>query len=139
MAGSYCLDELTTLPGTNMRAHDTLLRTAALALAMAASACTHAAPAGLNPNAMRELIAPAVGQTRAAVAELNGAPDRVEQTDGGEMWVYARTRPAVPELRSRSAIVWFRDGVVIRVAESGGFSAPQPTLPTPPPADEDAS
>jgi hypothetical protein len=111
-----------------------LLRIAAVALAIAGGACRTAAPADLNPNAMRELFVPAVGQTEAAVVKLNGAPDHREQVDGLEMWVYARTLPAVPELRSRSAIVWFRDGVVVKVGTSGGFSAPNPTFPAPQPA-----
>lgn len=106
---------------------------AAAVLMATSSACRHAEPIHLDPNAMRELFVPALGQTQAAVVELNGDPDHREQTGGLEMWVYARTLPAVPELRSRSALVWFRDGVVVRIGESGGFSAPQPTLPAPRP------
>lgn len=110
-----------------------LLRLAAIALSIASGACRPAEPIGLNPNAMRELFVPAVGQTEAAVVEMNGAPDHREQVDGLEMWVYARTLPAVPELRSRAALVWFRDGVVVKVGTSGGFSAPSPTFPAPQP------
>jgi hypothetical protein len=116
-----------------MRLRTNSIGIAAVALMLASSACRHAEPIHLNPNAMRELFVPVIGQTQAAVAELNGAPDHIEQTDTLEMWVYARTLPAVPELRSRSAIVWFRAGVVVRVSESGGFSAPQPTFPAPQP------
>jgi hypothetical protein len=116
-----------------MRLRTNWIGMAAVAVMLASSACQRAEPIHLNPNAMRELFVPVVGQTQAAVAELNGAPDHIKQTDSLEVWVYARTLPAVPELRSRSAIVWFRDGVVVRVGTSGGFSAPQPTFPAPQP------
>jgi hypothetical protein len=112
-----------------MRSRTILLRIAAVAVAIASSACHHAERLDLDPDAMRELVVPAIGQTEAAVVALNGGPDHREKADDGEMWVYARTLPAVGDLRSRSAIVWFRDGVVVRVGVSGGFSAPNPTFP----------
>lgn len=106
---------------------------AAVALMAGSGACSHAGPEGLSPSLMRELHPPEIGQTRAEVVALNGEPDRVEQADGLEIWVYARTLPATADLRSRSAILWFRDGAVVRVGTSGGFSAPNPTFPAPQP------
>jgi hypothetical protein len=106
-----------------------LLRCAAAALVLASAACHTAAPIGLSPNAMRELVLPTAGDSEAQVIALNGAPDRREPVDSLEMWIYARTRPAVPGLRSRTAMIWFRDGVVIRAEVMGGFPAPNPTVP----------
>jgi hypothetical protein len=119
--------------GIPLRPRRLLLLGMTVALAAATGACRYETPIGLNPNAMRELSIPAVGQTQAAVVELNGGPDHREKTDSLEMWVYARTLPPVDGLQSKSAIIWFRDGVVVRVGASGGFSAPNPTFPPPQP------
>lgn len=118
-----------------MRPRSKLLRLAAAVLTVLGGACYSPAPIQLAPNAMRELVLPAAGQTEAAVVALNGDPDHREQVGGLEMWVYARTLPPVADLRSRSALVWFRDGIVVRAGLSGGFSAPNPTFPTPQPQD----
>ena len=117
-----------------MPLHTRLTRLAVLALLPASAACRWERPVQLAPNAMRGLIVPEVGQTQAAVVQANGEPDHREQVGGLEMWVYARTLPPVADLRSRSAIVWFRDGEVVKAGISGGFSAPNPTFPAPQPA-----
>jgi hypothetical protein len=112
-----------------MKSFIPLLRCAAATLVLASAACHTTQPIGLSPNAMRELVLPTAGDTEAQVIALNGAPDRREPVDSLEMWIYARTRPAVPGLGSRTAMIWFRDGIVIRTEAMGGFSAPNPTLP----------
>jgi hypothetical protein len=112
-----------------MKSFIPLLRGAAAALVLANAACHTAEPIALSPNAMRELVLPTAGDSEARVIALNGAPDRREPVDGLEMWIYARTRPAVPGLGSRTAMIWFRDGVVVRAEAMGGFSAPYPTVP----------
>lgn len=116
-----------------MRPRSALLRLAAPILTVGMGACHSPAPIQLAPNAMRELVLPTVGQTEAAVVALNGDPDHRQQVDSLEMWVYSRTLPPVGDLRSRSALVWFRDGIVVRAGLSGGFSAPNPTFPAPQP------
>lgn len=105
------------------------IRPLAILMVLATAGCHAPPPVPLAPNAMRALVVPAIGQTRATVARLNGEPDHREEVRGLEMWIYARTLPAVADLRSRAAIVWFRDGVVVDVGVSGGFPAPNPTLP----------
>jgi len=116
-----------------------LLRCSAAALVLAGAACHTAEPIHLSPNAMRELVLPSAGDSEAEVIALNGAPDRREPVDSLEMWIYARTRPAVPGLGSRTAMIWFRDGVVVRAEAMGGFSAPNPTVPLTGPPAADAS
>lgn len=106
-----------------------LLRRSAATLVLACAACHTAEPINLSPNAMRELVLPTAGDSEAQVIALNGAPDHREPVDSLEMWIYARTRPAVPGLGSRTAMIWFRDGIVIRAEAMGGFSAPNPTFP----------
>jgi hypothetical protein len=117
-----------------MKSFVPLLRCSAATLVLASAACHTAEPINLSPNAMRELVLPTAGDSEADVIALNGAPDRREPVDSLEMWIYARTRPAVPGLGSRTAMIWFRDGIVVRAEAMGGFSAPQPTVPLAPPA-----
>jgi hypothetical protein len=113
-----------------------LLRCSAAALVLASAACRTTEPIHLSPNAMRELVLPTAGDTEADVIALNGAPDRREPVDSLELWVYARTRPPVAGLGSRTAMIWFRNGVVVRAEAMGGFSAPYPMVApaAPPPA-----
>lgn len=103
----------------------------AAALVLAAGACHRAEPGGLSPNTLRELAVPAAGLTEAEVIALNGAPDRREPTDAGEVWVYARLHPRGTGIESKTATVWFRDGVVVDAAVTTGFSTSVPTLPSP--------
>jgi hypothetical protein len=112
-----------------MKSFISLLRCSAAILVLASAACHTAAPIDLSPNAMRELVLPIAGDSEAEVIALNGAPDHREPVDSLEMWIYARTRPPVPGLGSRTAMIWFRDGIVVRAEAMGGFSAPNPTLP----------
>lgn len=101
----------------------------AAALVLAAGACHRAEAGGLSPNTLRDLTVPAAGLTEAEVIALNGAPDRRERADGGEVWVYARMHPRGTGIESKTATVWFRDGVVVDAAVMTGFSTPTPTVP----------
>jgi hypothetical protein len=106
------------------------LRCAAAALLIGASACVQHRQAELSPDLMRVIAVPAVGETAAAVAAANGAPDAREQArDGRELWVYARLVPGAAPYTSRTASIWFRDGVVVDVRTRDSFSPPVPTVP----------
>ena len=106
------------------------LRCGAAALLIAASACAHQSPAGHSPILMRDVAVPALGETVAMVAAANGEPDAREQTaDGRELWVYARLVPGAPPYTSRTATVWFRDGVVVGARTGDSMSPPVPTVP----------
>lgn len=103
-----------------------LLATAVLAL----GGCHRAeAPGRPEPLALGEVVVPVAGQSQAQVVALNGQPERREIVDGREMWVYSRLVPDGVALRSRTAQVWFRDGVVVQVGESSSLWTPNPTFP----------
>ncbi|HEX6039416.1 MAG TPA: hypothetical protein VFZ20_15295 [Longimicrobium sp.] len=108
------------------------IKVLAAALLLAGGACAHEPPIALSPNLMRDIAVPALGETAAAVATANGEPDAREPTaDGRELWVYARLVPGAPPFRSRTASIWFRDGVVTDVRTTEGGTGPVPTFPLP--------
>jgi hypothetical protein len=49
--------------------------------------------------------------------------------DGGEVWIYSRLIPEGRVLRSRTAHVRFRDGIVVQVGASASAWTPNPTFP----------
>lgn len=107
-----------------------LLRVVAAGMMIASSACTGSRGMDLTPNTLRALTIPAVGETAAAVVAMNGEPQRRERADGTEVWVYNRVQPEGTGLRSRSALVRLRDGVVVDARETvGGLWTPAPTVP----------
>lgn len=107
-----------------------LLRLAAAVMLTASGACTWSSDVALAPNTTRALTIPAIGATADAVVAMNGEPERRERADGADVWVYNRLQPEGTGLRSRSALIRFRDGVVVGVEETlGGLFTPAPTVP----------
>jgi hypothetical protein len=111
-----------------MKSSSALLLFGAAVLAL--GACHRAeTPHGPEPLVVGEVVIPAAGQSQAEVVAMNGQPERRETVDGGEVWVYSRLIPDGLVLRSRTAQVRFRDGIVVGVGESTSTWTPNPTFP----------
>ena len=111
-----------------MKSSSPLLLLAATVLALGGCHRTEA-PAGPEPLAVGKVVVPAAGQSQVQVVALNGQPERRESVDGGEVWVYSRVAPDGVAMRTQTAQVWFRDGIVVKVGESTSRWTPNPTLP----------
>ncbi|HST59677.1 MAG TPA: hypothetical protein VLK84_13330 [Longimicrobium sp.] len=111
-----------------MKSSSALFLLAAAVLAL--GGCHRAeAPRGPEPLAVGKVVVPAAGQSQAQVVALNGQPERREAVEGGEVWIYSRLMADGLVLRSRTAQVRFRDGIVIEVGESTSAWTPNPTFP----------
>jgi hypothetical protein len=110
-----------------MRSHAIVLGLAALVLGP--SACAHTREEAPSPLVTQEFVIPDAGVSQDSVLALNGAPERREQVDDQEMWVYSRFQPEGSRLRSKVTTVWFREGVVHRTEVREGGAVPTPTFP----------
>jgi hypothetical protein len=114
-----------------MSTRKVLLGAAAAVMMIASGACTPG-KVDLSPSLTREIVIPEIGQTAAAVAAANGEPDIRRRADGDELWGYSRTIPEGAGLRSGTAVVRIRQGVVVAVDTTvGKLVTPTPTFPLP--------
>lgn len=102
------------------------------ALVVGPSACHRIDGEPPAPLVLREFVVPDDAVTEDSVLALNGPPQRRERVDGLEMWVCSRSMPEGVGLRSTTAIVWFRNGAVLRTEVREGFTVPTPTFPVEP-------